>query len=175
MKITDRKIAYDGHYKLSKLTVQDGDKELQRERFEPGQAVAALVFDTQKEKFLLVQQYRVGAEADVLEIVAGMIDPEDKNPEEALRREIQEELGYPVDALIPIAEVYASPGNSAERHYIYYAEVSKQTGTGGGVASENEHLELVELTAEELYKEKLLDAKTLLATQWHQLFKQKYI
>lgn len=173
MKITDRKLAYDGYYKLSKLTIQDGDKELQRERFEPGQAVAALVFDTQKERFLLVRQYRVGAEADVLEIVAGMLDPDDKSPEEALRREVLEELGYPVDTLTPIAEVYASPGNSAERHYLYYAEVSQQTEAGGGVADENEQLELVELTLTELQQEKIADAKTMLAIQWHQLNKQK--
>lgn len=173
MKIVDRKIVYDGHYRLSKLTVQDGDKQLPRERFEPGQAVAALVFDTEKQQFLLVRQYRVGAEADVLEIVAGMIDPDDKSPEAALRREVQEELGYPIDTLTLIAEVYPSPGNSAERHYIYYAEVSRQTSAGGGVASEHEQLKLVALTADELRQQKLMDSKTMIAAQWHQLNKHK--
>jgi len=175
MKIINRKRVYDGHYKLSELTVQADGKELKRERFEPGQAVAALVFDTNKKKFLLVRQYRVGAEADVLEVVAGMLDPDDASSEEALRREVQEELGYPIDKLTPIAEVYPSPGNSAEQLFLYYAEVSQQTEAGGGVADENEQLEIVALTEEELYSEKITDAKTLLIIQWHQLNKQKGI
>ena len=46
MHIIDQQTAYDGHYKLSQLRVQDGDKVLKRERFEPGTAVAALVRHT---------------------------------------------------------------------------------------------------------------------------------
>jgi len=166
--IIDRKTVYDGHYKLSQLTVQDGTEQYQRELFEPGQAVAGLVFDTQQRRYLLVRQFRAGAGADLLEIVAGMIDPDDKSPAEALRREIREELGYQVDRLEPIAEVYASPGNSAERHYVFYAEVSEQIDAGGGT-DEHEKLEIVALSREQLLEEKIEDAKSFLTIQWMQL------
>ncbi|GAA3994405.1 NUDIX hydrolase [Hymenobacter fastidiosus] len=169
MNVTDRQILYDGHYKLSQLLVQDGDEQLKRERFEPGQAVAALVFDPQKQRYLCVRQFRIGAEAEVLEIPAGMLDKAGESPEEAMRREIQEELGYETDTLEPIATVYASPGNSAELIHLYYAEVSRQTGPGGGAIDEHEQLDVVALSRQELIGERWQDAKSLIAVQWVQL------
>ncbi|RZK21896.1 MAG: hypothetical protein EOO63_18630 [Hymenobacter sp.] len=67
--------------------------------------------------------------------------------------------------------MWPSPGTSAETIAVYYAEVSRQTGAGGGLAEENEQIEIVRLTKEELLKEKLQDSKTLLAVQWAQLHK----
>ncbi|UOQ51927.1 NUDIX domain-containing protein [Hymenobacter cellulosivorans] len=169
MNITDRKILHDGFYKLTQLLVQDGDQQLKRERFEPGQAVGALVFDTQKQRYIFVRQFRVGAEAEVLEIPAGMLDKAGENPEDAMRREIQEELGYEVDQITFIRNFYSSPGGSAEQLWLYYAEVSRQTGAGGGVADENENIDVVYLSYDELVAEPWEDAKTLIAVQWAQL------
>ena len=148
--------------------MQDGPAQYQRELFEPGQATAGLVFDTRQRRYLLVRQFRAGAGAEVLEIVAGMVDPDDDSPAEALRREIREELGYQVDRLEPVAVVYASPGNSAERHHVFYAEVSEQLNPGGGT-DEHENLAIVSLSREQLLAEKIVDAKTLLTIQWAQL------
>jgi nudix-type nucleoside diphosphatase (YffH/AdpP family) len=172
MNVTERKTLYDGHYKLTQLLVQDGDQQLKRERFEPGQAVGALVFDTHKQRYLFVRQFRVGSESEVLEIPAGVLDEGDKSPEEAIRREIEEELGYAVDSLEPIVNCFPSPGNSAEKFYLFYAEVSRQTGPGGGLAAENEKLETVELSLPQLAAEPWADAKTLVAVQWERLRKQ---
>jgi ADP-ribose pyrophosphatase len=169
MQIVHRARVYDGHFKLNKLTLktQEGE-ELPREQFAPGHAVAALVFDTQQQHYVLTRQFRVGAERELLEIAAGMID-KDESPETAVRREIQEELGYDIDQLTLIATVWSSPGVSAETIAVYYAEASRQSGQGGGLAAEHEQIEIVRLTREELAKEALLDAKTLLAVQWAQL------
>ncbi|WP_165370442.1 NUDIX domain-containing protein [Hymenobacter persicinus] len=169
MNVTDRKILYDGHYKLTQLLVQDGNDQLKRERFEPGQAVGALVFDSRKQRYLFVRQFRVGPEAEVLEIPAGMLDASDQSPEQAIRREIEEELGYKVNQLLPITECFPSPGNSAEKFYLYYAEVREQSGPGGGVADEHEQIEVVELSREQLATEPWQDAKTLVAVQWERL------
>ncbi|SNR57436.1 MULTISPECIES: NUDIX domain-containing protein [Hymenobacter] len=171
MHITDRKIAYDGHYKLSQLAVQDGDKVLQRERFEPGTAVAALVWNTTTQQYILTRQYRVGPEDELLEIAAGMVDGEE-GPEAAIRREVYEELGYDVDRLEQIARIYPSPGTSAEVITIFYAEVSRQPGEGGGLAEENEKIEILTFSPEELKQARLADAKTLVAAQWVQLHKR---
>ena len=169
MNVTDRKILYDGHYKLTQLLVQDGAEQLKRERFEPGQAVGALVFDTQKQRYVFVRQFRVGSESEVLEIPAGMLDKEDTSPEEAIRREIQEELGYDVDKIETVATCFPSPGNSAEKFYLFYAEVSNQSGAGGGLATEHEKIEVVLLTLDELAAEPWQDAKTLVTVQWERL------
>jgi len=171
MQIVHRARVYDGHFKLNKLTLktQDGE-ELPREQFAPGHAVAALVFDTQRRQYVLTRQFRVGAERELLEIAAGMID-KDESPETAVRRELHEELGYEVDELTEIVTMWPSPGTSAETIAVYYAEVSRQTGPGGGLAAEHEQIEIVRLSREELAEEKIQDAKTLLAVQWAQLHK----
>jgi ADP-ribose pyrophosphatase len=171
MQIVHRERAYNGHFKLNKLTVKTPEgEELPREQFAPGHAVAALVFDTQARHYVLTRQFRVGAERELLEIAAGMID-KDESPESAVRREIHEELGYEIDQLTPIVTMWPSPGTSAETIDVYYAEVSRQTGPGGGLIEENEQLEMVRLTREELVQEKWQDAKSLLAVQWAQLHK----
>ncbi|AII53577.1 NUDIX domain-containing protein [Hymenobacter sp. APR13] len=168
MHVTDRKTAYDGHFKLRLLTVQDGDEQLKRERFEPGRAVAALVWDTQKEQYVLTRQFRIGPEAEMLELAAGMIDG-DEVPETAIRRELHEELGYDVDRLEQIAHIYPSPGTSAETITVYLAEVSHQSGQGGGLAEESEKIEAVFLSAEQLQQQQFEDAKTIIAVQWVRL------
>jgi nudix-type nucleoside diphosphatase (YffH/AdpP family) len=171
MQIVHRERAYDGHFKLNKLTLKTREgEELPREQFAPGHAVAALVYDTQRQQYILTKQFRVGAERELLEIAAGMID-KDESPETAVRREMQEELGYDIDQLTEIVTMWPSPGTSAETIVVYYAEVSNQTSPGGGLAEEHEQIEIVRLTREELAKEKIQDAKTMLAVQWAQLHK----
>jgi len=166
MRITHRERAYDGHFKLDKLTLTTPEgHELIREQFAPGHAVAALVFDTARRQYVLTRQFRVGAERELVELAAGMIDA-GESPEAAVRREIMEELGYEIDRLTLLATVWTSPGVSAETIAVYYAEVSRQPGAGGGLAAENEQIEAVRLSREELLSESFQDAKTLLAVLW---------
>ena len=170
MEITERRRVYDGHFKLTELTLHTAEGDLKRERFEPGQAVAALVLDTAKQQYLLTRQFRVGPEGKLVEIAAGMID-QGETPDAAIRRELREELGYEVDELTKIAKTWPSPGTSLENITIYYAEVSRQTGPGGGLAEEHEQLEIVPFTREKLFAEPFEDAKTLVAVQWVRLNK----
>jgi len=171
MEITQRRRVFDGHFKVIELTATTPQGEqITRERFEPGQAVAALVFDTAKQHYLLTKQFRIGPEGDLLEIAAGMID-QGENSETAVRRELHEELGYEVDELTEIVKMWPSPGTSGETITVYYAEVSRQTGAGGGLAAEHEDLEIVPFTRQQLIAERWQDAKTLLAVQWLQLHK----
>ncbi|MBC8081581.1 MAG: NUDIX hydrolase [Hymenobacter sp.] len=168
MEIISRKTVYDGHFKVGLLTLQDGNEQLKRERFEPGTAVAALVWDTRQGRYVLTRQYRVGPEAELVELAAGMVDG-DETPETAIRREIQEELGYDVDRLELIARIYPSPGNSAESITVFFAEVSHQSGQGGGLVEESEKIEPIILTHEQLLTLQFEDAKTIIAAQWAQL------
>ncbi|WP_310395852.1 NUDIX hydrolase [Hymenobacter sp.] len=168
MQIVQRRRVFDGHYKVNQLIVQDGDTQLKREQFAPGKAVAALVYDTARQVYVLTRQFRIGPEAEILEIAAGMIDG-DEAPETAVRREIHEELGYEVDRLEEIVQMWPSPGTSSESITVYYAEVSHKTGAGGGLVEENERIEMVELSWDALIAEPLRDAKTVIAVQWARL------
>ncbi|QNH63836.1 NUDIX domain-containing protein [Hymenobacter sediminicola] len=168
MKIIDRTTAYDGHFKLRVLTLQDGADQLKRERFEPGRAVAVLVWDTSKQRYFLTRQYRIGPETEIVELAAGMIDG-DETPEAAVRRELHEELGYDIDRLEQITRIYPSPGTSAEVITVFFAEVSTQSGQGGGLTEENEKIEIVSMSREELHQHEFEDAKTILAVLWARL------
>ncbi len=166
MKITNRQTAYDGYFKIEKLTISDGEKTFEREVFERGNAVAALVLDTEKNAFVFVKQFRPASGSELVEVVAGMLDKEGETPEATIRREIEEEMGYAVDRLELIQDFYSSPGGSSEKIHLFYAEVSHNTGEGGGLADENEAIELVEVPKEKLAALKIEDAKSLVGMYW---------
>lgn len=170
MEIKKKEIAYDGYFKIYKLTVEHDGQTFTREQFDRGDAVAALIYDTRNQQYILAKQFRVGAEADLTEVVAGMIDAGEE-PEQSITREIEEETGYEVDRLEHVDTFYTSPGGTTEKIYLYYAEVSAQKGQGGGNAHENEHITLVHLTADEFEKFYTPDAKTVIAQQWVKLRK----
>ncbi|MGI4872977.1 MAG: NUDIX domain-containing protein [Janthinobacterium lividum] len=169
MQILKREQVFNGHFKVNQLTLQTPDGEqIKREQFAPGHAVAALVFDTSKQQYILTRQFRTGPEQAIPEIAAGMID-QGESPETAVRREIHEELGYEVDELTRIVELWPSPGTSSETIVVYYAETSRQTGAGGGLAEEHESIEFLYFSREKLFQQIFQDAKTIVAVQWAQL------
>ena len=100
-----------------------------------------------------------------------MVD-RDEDPADTMRREISEETGYRLRDLKRIAQFYLSPGGSSEQIYLYYAEIDLDhpRGTGGGLAEEQEDIELVELSLSEAWRMldagEFADAKTIIALQW---------
>jgi len=76
-------------------------------------------------KFVLVRQYRKSIEETLLEVVAGGLE-EGEKPEACARREMEEESGYQVLALEPIAVTVPCPGYSEERHHLYFAKIAQE-------------------------------------------------
>ncbi len=83
-------------------------------------AVAALPLDTGRCRIAVIRQYRPAVGEWLLEAPAGVID-EGESPEEAARRELQEEAGLRADRLHWVATGYASPGYSTEKLHYYLA------------------------------------------------------
>ena len=129
-------------------------------------AVAALLYDTVKEKYILISQWRPGSASDIVEIVAGTLDKQGEDPRDAMIREIDEEVGYKVDNIKLIDECYMSPGGSSEVITIYFCEVSDKIGPGGGVPGEMEEIETLEMDRKELMSTRFRDAKTIIAVNW---------
>jgi ADP-ribose pyrophosphatase len=102
----------------------------------------------------------------MLEIVAGTLDKPGEDPHDAIVREIEEEVGYDVDTIKLIDECYMSPGGSSEIITIYFCEVSKKVSEGGGLESELEEIDVIEMTREELLTTRFKDAKTIIAVNW---------
>ena len=154
---------HNGWGTLKRYRLPDGST---REVYDHGHAVACLTRDPERDTVLLVRQTRVpilvheddiareGAAATEpgasVEAPAGLID-EGETPEGAMRREMREETGYRVHDLRRIADLYASPGSLSERMILFTAryDSGNRVAQGGGVASENEAVEVLEVSLSE--------------------------
>jgi len=167
MEIKDKKIVYDGYFKMEEITVLTPDNKITtREKLFKRNAVASLVYDTIKKKFIFTKQWRNGLEDFIVEIAAGTIDNIDDDPKETMIREIDEELGYKVDKITKISKLYSSPGITNETVTLYYSEVSEKISEGGGT-DEHEFIEIIEMTIDEMIDSEFMDMKTnLMVGKW---------
>jgi 8-oxo-dGTP pyrophosphatase MutT (NUDIX family) len=93
--------------------------------------VNCLVID-QAEEVVLLHHYRHGAGEYVPEIVGGNVDAGD-SPLEAVRRELQEEIGYVPGELYPTGIAYPNPSNQTNKLHAFLAV--------GGACTEARHKE----------------------------------
>jgi len=101
-------------------TVQEADgRESTREIVEHNPCIAVVPLDDEG-NIILVKQYRKPVEKELLEIPAGGID-ENEDPEAAVKRELQEEIGYLPGRVIRIGGFYSTPGFSNEYLYLFIA------------------------------------------------------
>lgn len=167
MEVIDTAILYAGHLHVRQLTVADpaGGAPRKLEVISRRDAVAALVYDPAAAAYLLVEQWRVGAQGPVLELPAGLIDGPEQ-PATALRRELLEELGVEVSDPELIAVFYTTPGFCTEQIHLFHVQVTGRPGPGGGLAEEGEALTIRAVPVDELYEMPLCDGKTLVAREW---------
>jgi len=156
---------------------------VRRISLERGDSVAILIFNTTTNKIILISQFRYPSYKTgngwLLETIAGIVDA-DEIPEEAARRETQEETGLNIITLEHISTFYPSPGGSSERVFLYYSEVSREStsdGKIGGLACEDENIQAHEISLEEALQKiksgEIMDAKTIIGIQWLENLKLK--
>ena len=148
----------------------------QRETYDRGNGATLLLHDVSRRTVLLSRQFRypvyVNGHPDglLLETAAGLLD--DDSPEDAVRREVEEELGVTVGEVLHVFDVWMSPGSVTERLHFFAAPYSAadRTGDRGGLAEEGEDIEIVELdfdTALDMIDDgRIADAKTIMLLQW---------
>jgi len=99
-----------------------------------------IVAVTQQEELLLVEQYRIPMQHNVIELPAGLAGDIPGEEHEALataaQRELEEETGYHADHLIWLTSGPTTPGLSNETVAFFLATNLTKTGDGGGDASE---------------------------------------
>jgi 8-oxo-dGTP pyrophosphatase MutT (NUDIX family) len=138
----------------------------EREVVEQDGAVAALVVDDDG-RVVLVDQWRHAVGARVLEIAAGKYDVDGEAVEDALRRELAEELGVEGGTLTFLASFYTTPGWSDEVLDLYLAEgVTPIEGDAPATDWEEQGIEVVRLPFAEALRRAAGppgDAKTLVA------------
>ena len=176
---------YDGFFKIDKAVLQyekfngEMSEEITRLNFERGDAVAVLLYDEEKDSVILVKQFRYPAYVRngpgwILEIVAGIID-KGRDAVSVARAELLEEAGYEVDDLEFISRFYVSPGGTSERIHLYLGLAHRKVNSGGGLMSEHEDIQVVEIPLDEAIKMaetgEICNATTIIALQWLELKK----
>lgn len=90
-----------------------------REIAEHSNSVCVVPIDDEN-NVLMVRQYRKPAEAHLLEVPAGGVE-EGEDPEEAVLRELQEEIGHAAGSIKHLASFWVSPGWCTEYMHAYLA------------------------------------------------------
>jgi GDP-mannose pyrophosphatase NudK len=181
INITQRDTIGGTKYPLQKITFQKPDLEgkmheqVNEVYFRPDGA-AILLADPEERKFLLVRQFRLptflngNEKGYLIEACAGIVD-EDETPEQAARREVEEETGYQINDLEKVTGVYSTAGGLTEYIHLFIAKYDSKGrhGKGGGNAGEGEDIEVIEIdfedASEKLKLGAIRDAKTMLLLQ----------
>jgi GDP-mannose pyrophosphatase NudK len=186
IKIEETEILSDNWYTLKKVCYnyrnKDGSWELQtREAYDRGNGATILLYNSEEKKVILTSQFRLPTyingndDGIMIEACAGLLDQD--NPEDCIRKETEEETGYKVSKVRKIFEAYMSPGSVTEILYFFIAEYTHdmKVSDGGGLAEEQENIEVLELNAEEAYNMvdngQINDAKTIMLLQYAQIHK----
>ena len=115
-----------------------------------------------RERVLLVKQFRLPAERDLWELPAGRIDP-GETALQAAKRELREETGYSAKQWTRLATFWASPGYVDEKMNLFLASDLKE---GVQQPMEDERIEIRWFSRRELKESvgegKIVDAKTLI-------------
>ncbi|NNE77269.1 MAG: GDP-mannose pyrophosphatase NudK [Pricia sp.] len=184
IKNIKKEVLSDNWYTLNKFTFEyqreDGTWETQeREAYDRGNGAAILLYNKKKGTVVLTRQFRMptyingNTDGMMIEVCAGLLDG--YNPEDCIKKEVEEETGYQIDDVKKVFEAYMSPGSVTEiLHYFVGAyEEKMKIGQGGGAGDETENIEVLEYSFEEAMNMvrtgKIRDAKTILLLQYAQI------
>ncbi|MFK7814673.1 MAG: GDP-mannose pyrophosphatase NudK [Maribacter sp.] len=176
----------DNWYTLNKFKFdyqkEDGIWETQeREAYDRGNGATILLYNIVKRTVILTRQFRIttfingNEEGMLIEACAGLLDND--TPEEAIKREAEEETGYRIHDVNKIFDCYMSPGSVTEIVHFFigaYEDLMK-VGEGGGADNETENIEVLEYTFEKalemISSGEIKDAKTIMLLQYAQISK----
>lgn len=181
VKDIDSQLLSDNYYILNKLTfkylMSNGQWVTQmREVYDRGDGAGILLYNPQKQTVILTKQFRMptfmngNTDGYLVEICAGMLDKD--NPEACIIRETEEEVGYRLKEVKKVYEAYSSPGVMTEKMHFFIGEYTDdmKVNEGGGLDSEHEDIEVLELPFSEainmLNSGKIHDTRTIVLLQY---------
>ncbi len=111
---------------------------------------------------VLIQQFRISIERELIELPAGRLEPNEE-PMSCAARELEEEIGYRAEKLIPLASYFASVGYSNERMHLFLALHLEKTKIQLEAAERiREILMPLEMVKEKLANQEFEDSKTII-------------
>ena len=173
----------DNWYTLNKVIfdyqMQNGQwVEQAREAYDRGNGATVLLYNKEKHTVILIRQFRMptflngNASGMMIETCAGVLDGDD--PETCVIKEAEEESGYRVHDVEKVFEAYMSPGAVTEILHFYIAQYKDEdkVGAGGGLDSEQEDIEVLEVDFDRamnmMATGEIKDAKTIMLLQYAQ-------
>lgn len=180
IKIQKTELLSDNWYILNKVTFDYQKKDdswitQKREVYDRGNGAAILLYNKQQKTVILTRQFRLPTYLNgndsgmMIEVCAGLLDED--NPEQCIIRETEEETGYRLTKVTKIMQTYMSPGAVTEILYLFVGayDESMKVSEGGGVAHEQENIDVLEMPYEEAYAMiatgQIQDAKTIMLLQ----------
>lgn len=181
IEIQKTELLSDNWYVLNKITYQyhkdDQKVETQiREVYDRGNGAGILLYNTIQKTVILIRQFRLPTYLNgnktgmMIEVCAGLLDKE--KPEECIIREVEEETGYQITTVQKVFETYVSPGAVTEILHLFVGEYnsSMKVSEGGGLASEQENIEVLEVPFVEaldmIDRGEIQDSKTIMLLQY---------
>ena len=181
VKIKESVLLSDNWYSLKKIIYdylkKDGTWETQeREAYDRGNGAVILLYNKAQQTVILTRQFRMptyvngNKDGMMIEACAGILEQE--NAEESIKRETEEETGYRIQKVEKVMEAYTSPGSVTEILHFFIAEYDKsmKVNDGGGVAEEQEEIEVLELDFQQamamIKTREIKDAKTIMLLQY---------
>jgi nudix-type nucleoside diphosphatase (YffH/AdpP family) len=167
-----RKATFDYRHRDGRVT-----REV-REAYDRGNGVTILLHDPAAGTVILTRQFRLPIflnghpDGMLIETAAGLLDRPGEDPEEAIRREAEEESGVRVGEVRRLFELFMSPGSVTERVTFFAATYShdQRVSAGGGKADEGEDIEVVELALDDalamVERGEIDDGKAVILLQW---------
>ena len=176
----EKTLLSDNWYTLNKYTFDyqnhDGSwGKQEREAYDRGNGATILLYNQSAGTVVLTRQFRLptyingNADGLMIEACAGLLDGD--QPEYCIKKETEEETGYRINTVEKVFEVYMSPGAVTEILYFYIAEYDDgmKISDGGGLASEQENIDVLELDFEDAFamitSGDIKDAKTIMLLQ----------
>jgi ADP-ribose pyrophosphatase len=104
-------------------------------------ACVGILAITPENEIVLVEQFRIPMQRQVIEVPAGLVGDEPEFAGESLAdtaaRELLEETGYRAGSIVPLIASPTSAGMSSESIHLFHAKDLVRETEGGGVAGEN--------------------------------------
>jgi nudix-type nucleoside diphosphatase (YffH/AdpP family) len=166
--------------KLTRVTFRqrrrDGSwQRRKREIYDNGNSAVILPYDPERKTVLLTRQLRLPVYLQdrvtgSIEACAGKLDGE--AAAKRIVKEMEEELGYRIEKVKRLFELYVSPASVAEKITFFTCNYSPadKVSAGGGLADEGEDIEVLETTLERasemIASGEIIDAKTVILIQY---------
>lgn len=179
--INQTEILSDKKYTLKNIyfeyKTENGEQQKKaNEVYDRGNAAAILLYHPENKTVLLTKQFRMptfingNSSGMLIEVCAGLLE-ENEKPEDCIKREVEEELGYQLKEVQKVFETYTSAGGLTELLHLFVASYNEtmKIGEGGGLEEEQENIDVLEMPFQEalnmIANGELKDAKTIMLLQ----------